>query len=59
MNKKIDFYFDFVSPAIYLAHKRLKQLAGQYSAQTNHIPIYLTAVFKATNNSSPTTIPVK
>jgi 2-hydroxychromene-2-carboxylate isomerase len=56
---KIDFYFDFISPTIYLAHKRLKQLSSQYDVQVNYMPIYLAGIFKATKNSSPTTIPAK
>lgn len=57
--KALDFYFDFGSPAAYLAWTQLSGLARDAGAQVNLKPMLLGAVFKATGNHSPVTIPAK
>ena len=59
MNINLEFYFDFGSPTAYLAHKRLGQLAAQYSLEVEYKPMLLGGVFKATGNNSPVAIPAK
>ncbi|HET8706016.1 MAG TPA: 2-hydroxychromene-2-carboxylate isomerase [Pseudomonadales bacterium] len=59
MALSIDFYFDFGSPTAYLAYQRLQQLKSVYDFELNYKPMLLGAVFKATQNASPVTIPAK
>ena len=59
MSKTIDFYFDFGSPATYLAWTQLAAIAKNAGAQLNYCPMLLGAVFQATGNSSPVMIPAK
>ncbi|MDG0978101.1 MAG: 2-hydroxychromene-2-carboxylate isomerase [Halieaceae bacterium] len=53
------FYFDFGSPASYLAYKRIRQLESQYNLSVHWVPMLLGGVFKATGNVSPVTVPAK
>lgn len=55
MTRSIDFYFDVGSPASYLAWTQLHTL----DAEVRLRPMLLGAVFKATGNASPVTIPAK
>jgi len=41
MTKSIDFYFDFISPYSYLAHKKLKLINKDNKININHKPILL------------------
>lgn len=59
MNHALEFYFDFGSPAAYLAHKRLHQLSGEYPLDVIYKPMLLGGVFKATGNNSPIAVPAK
>ena len=59
MHTGIDFYFDYGSPASYLAYMRLPAIAGRTGAQINYRPILLGGVLKATGNAAPTAIPAK
>jgi 2-hydroxychromene-2-carboxylate isomerase len=59
MRKTLEFYYDFGSPTAYLAHKRLGQLAAQYTLDVIYRPMLLGGVFKATGNNSPVAIPAK
>jgi 2-hydroxychromene-2-carboxylate isomerase len=59
MTQHLDFYYDFVSPAAYLAHKRLLQLQAQYDLTVNAIPFFLGGVFKAAGNNSPISVSAK
>ena len=56
---ELDFYFDFGSPASYLAYKRTRQLETQYDLDVHWMPMLLGGVFKATGNVSPVTVPAK
>jgi 2-hydroxychromene-2-carboxylate isomerase len=55
----LDFYFDFGSPASYLAYKRLRQLESEYDLTVHWLPMLLGGVFKATGNVSPVTVAAK
>lgn len=59
MTQHVDFYFDFVSPAAYLAYKRLQQMQRDYDLNVNAIPFFLGGVFKATDTHSPIAVPAK
>ncbi len=59
MSKTVDFWFDFGSPAAYLAWTQLPQLAADTGATVVYKPMLLGGVFQATGNHSPVTIPAK
>lgn len=59
MAKQIEFYFDYGSPFSYLADTQLPALARRAGAELVYRPILLGAIFKATGNSSPISIPAK
>jgi 2-hydroxychromene-2-carboxylate isomerase len=59
MTQHIDFYFDFGSPASYLAWTQLPKIAADEGAELVFKPVLLGAIHKATNNASPATIPAK
>ena len=55
----IEFYFDFGSPAAYLAATQLPHLAADTGAALVYKPMLLGGVFQATGNHSPTEIEPK
>lgn len=59
MSKTVAFFFDFGSPASYLAWTQLPRIAEQAGAQITWKPMLLGAVFKAAGNQSPVMIPSK
>ena len=59
MTRTFDFYFDFVSPATFVAHKRLPAILARTGATVRHVPMLLGAVFKATGNNTPLAVPAK
>lgn len=59
MNKTVEFFFDFGSPASYLAWTQLPRIAREAGAQLIWRPMLLGGVFKATGNQSPVMIPSK
>lgn len=59
MSKTVEFFFDFGSPASYLAWTQLPRIAREAGAQIVWRPMLLGAVFKATGNQSPVMIPSK
>lgn len=59
MQKKLDFYFDFGSPAAYLAYTQLSKLAADTGAQIELKPILLGGIFQATGNRPPISVPLK
>jgi 2-hydroxychromene-2-carboxylate isomerase len=59
MNKTVEFFFDFGSPATYLAWTQLPRIARETGAQIIWKPMLLGGVFKATGNQSPVMIPSK
>lgn len=54
-----DFYFDFGSPAAYLAYTQLPKLSAATGAQVQLMPMLLGGVFQATGNASPVSVPAK
>jgi 2-hydroxychromene-2-carboxylate isomerase len=59
MVKSVEFYFDFGSPASYLAWTQLPGIAAQSGAELVYRPVLLGGIHKATNNASPAAIPAK
>jgi 2-hydroxychromene-2-carboxylate isomerase len=57
--KTFDFYFDFGSPAAYLAFTQLPKLQSETHSTAIYKPMLLGGVFQATGNHSPATIPAK
>ncbi|WP_322015616.1 2-hydroxychromene-2-carboxylate isomerase [Paraburkholderia sp. J12] len=59
MTKSVEFYFDFGSPASYLAWTQLPGIAARHGAELVYRPVLLGGIHKATNNASPAVIPAK
>jgi 2-hydroxychromene-2-carboxylate isomerase len=59
MTKSVELYFDFGSPASYLAWTQLPAIAARCGAEIVYRPVLLGGIHKATNNASPATIPAK
>lgn len=57
--KTVDFYFDFGSPAAYLAWTQLPDMCKAAGAKLVYKPILLGGVFQATGNRAPITVPTK
>jgi 2-hydroxychromene-2-carboxylate isomerase len=55
----IEFFFDYGSPASYLAYTQLPAIAQRTGAQIVYRPMLLGGVFKATGNRSPVEIAAK
>lgn len=55
----IEFFFDYGSPASYLAYTQLPAIAQRTGAQIVYRPMLLGGVFKATGNHSPVDIRAK
>ncbi len=59
MTKTVEFFFDIVSPASYLAWTQIPRLVEETGASVVYRPFFLPGVFEATGNSSPITVPAK
>jgi 2-hydroxychromene-2-carboxylate isomerase len=59
MSKTLEYYFDFGSPAAYLAFTQLPALAADTGATVLWRPMLLGGVFAATGNASPASVPAK
>jgi len=59
MQKSVEFYFDYGSPASHLAFFELRKLAREAGAEIRWCPILLGGVFKAINSHSPVEIAPK
>ena len=59
MNKTVDFYFDFGSPAAYLAYTQLPKLRADTGATVVMKPVLLGGVFQSTGNRPPISVPLK
>lgn len=59
MTPTYDYYFDFGSLASYLAHTQLEKIKADTGASPVYLPMLLGAVFKATGNVSPVSVPAK
>ncbi len=59
MAKTLEFFYDFGSPATYLAHTQMPGLVERTGADVRYRPMLLGGVFKATGNQSPIVVPAK
>ncbi|MDO8450249.1 MAG: 2-hydroxychromene-2-carboxylate isomerase [Rhodoferax sp.] len=59
MSKTVDFYFDFGSPAAYLAWTQLPKICDDTGVQLVWKPMLLGGVFQATGNRAPMMVPLK
>ena len=59
MTKTVTFYFDYGSPATYLAWTQINSIIEEANATLNMVPILLGGVFKETGNTSPASVPAK
>ena len=59
MTKTFDYFFDFGSLATYLAHTQMEKIKAETGASPIYLPMLLGAVFKATGNVSPVSVPAK
>ena len=57
--RQVEFFFDFGSPASYLAWTQLPRLCAEAGAKLVYRPMLLGGLFKATGNSAPFTVPAK
>ena len=59
MNKFIDFYFDFISPYSYLAHKRIRKIQKEEKIKFNYKPILLGGLHNLAGITAPALIKSK
>jgi 2-hydroxychromene-2-carboxylate isomerase len=59
MGKSVEFWFDFGSPASYLAWFQLPKIAAARGATIDWRPMLLGGVFQAASNRSPVEVPAK
>lgn len=59
MSRKVEFFYDIVSPASYLAFTQMPQLAKDTGADIVYRPFFLPGLFKAAGSTSPITVPAK
>ncbi len=59
MSRGVLFYYDYGSPASYLAWARLPALCERHGARLIYRPILVGGLFKITGNHSPITVPAK
>lgn len=59
MPKTLEFYFDIVSPASYLAWTQIPKLIEETGADVQYRPFFLPGVFEGAGSSSPITVPPK
>ena len=59
MAEPIDFYYDFGSPAAYLAWTQLANVCAEFDCEVSYRPMLLGAVFKATGNETPVNVKAK
>ena len=59
MIKSFDFFFDFISPYSYLAHKQIRNIEYQYKIEINYMPILLGGLLNLAEIKAPASIPSK
>ena len=59
MIKPFDFYFDFISPYSYLAHKEIRKIEIEERIKIRYIPILLGGLHNLHNIKAPAFIPAK
>lgn len=59
MGRQVEFWFDIVSPASYLAWTQMPKLAAETGAEILYRPFFLPGLFKEAGSSSPISVPAK
>ena len=59
MIKSFDFFFDFISPYSYLAHKQIRNIENQYKIEINYMPILLSGLLNLAEIKASAFIPAK
>ena len=59
MIKSFDFFFDFISPYSYLAHKQIRNIELQNKVEINYMPILLGELLNLAEIKAPALIPSK
>lgn len=59
MAKQVEFWFDIISPASYIAWTQIDALEEETGAVVVRKPFFLPGLFKAAGSASPITIPAK
>jgi 2-hydroxychromene-2-carboxylate isomerase len=59
MARRLEYFFDYVSPYSYLANSQLPALVRQTSAELVYRPFLLGGVMQATGNQPPATLPAR
>lgn len=59
MTKTVDFYYDYISPASYLAWTQLADICKRNNASINYKPVFLGGVLKGNASTSPAATPAK
>ena len=59
MTRQVEFYYDYGSPAAYLAWARLPAICSDHGAELVRKPILLGGLFKATGNQTPVNVKPK
>ena len=59
MIKSFDFFFDFISPYSYLAHKQIRNIELQNKVEINYMPILLGGLHNLAEIKAPLFIPSK
>lgn len=59
MSRRIEFYFDVVSPYSYLAATQIDALAAKHDAHVDWLPFFLGGVMQATGNKPPASLPAR
>ena len=59
MNKLIDFYFDFISPYSFLAHKEIRKIEKKFGIKIRYRPILLGGLHNLHGIKAPAFIPAK
>ena len=59
MSREIEFCFDIVSPASYLAWTQMPKLEADTGATIKYRPFFLPGLFKVAGSTSPITVPSK
>lgn len=59
MSRRIEFFFDVVSPYSYLAATQIDALAAKHDARVEWLPFFLGGVMQATGNKPPASLPAR
>ena len=59
MNKPFEFYFDFISPYSFIAHKEIRKLEKKFSIKVKYKPILLGGLHNLHGIKAPAFIPAK